>query len=534
VKHRRSNLRPLWGAIAASVILLSSCGSDESAPDESGAPSTDANEVASGDEQEVLEVQQGGESSVVQPIDAATLDPTTVINSPSQGSTALNAIYDVLFTMSDDGNFSPGLATDFSTSDGTTWTMTLRDGVQFSDGTPFDADAVAQQWQRSKDNIRSSGWAHLQNALEMAVVDELTFEVTFDAPNHHFDQTVPWTSLVWIPSPTAMTAAGDNFGNAPVGAGPFVLESRIPSAETVLVRNPDYWDAPLPHLDVLTIRTIPDPQQGFDSVVTGGADAYVTLADQWAVQAEDNGLTRFGIEQIGGSGFLFGTTRPPFDDPLAREAVYLAVDRTQLNEMAADGAWTVPDTLFPEGSRFHSDDATFPEHDPERAQDLLDQLADSGNAVEFTISTTEGEAQARAVALQTLLSQYDNLDVAVETLPGASYGTTLYTGDFDMAIYGFGGTDPEPAVATMRTDHPLPIATMGSAEIDEAVRAGREATDDAGREDAYGSLTRAFNELHMMLFTGRNHNWVAMREDVSGAEMYGQGSVVLTRYGRVD
>jgi peptide/nickel transport system substrate-binding protein len=508
----------------------------EAAEDTTATEDTDdeaAATTAVADDESAAEVQDGGESTVIQFTDAQSLDPTIIINSPTQGSTIMNALYDVLFLIGPDGEIEPRIATDFSTEDGLTWTMTLRDDVVFSDGTPFNAQAVADQWLRIKDNIRSSGWSILQNATSITAVDDTTFEITFDQPNRQFHQAVIWSDLVWIPSATAYAAEGENFGNAPVGAGPFLLENRTPSAQTTFVRNPDYWQEGLPKLDSLTVLTIPDPQQGYDTLTTGGADAYMSMPQRFALQAQDAGLTALPYDQIGGSGWLFGTKRPPFDNPTAREAVWLAMDMDELNEVVGGGVSDVPETLIQESSPMYDASTVFPDADPARAQELLDQLAAEGTPVSFTIATTEGAASQRAVAIQTQLAQFDNLDVQVEVIPGPEYGTTLFTGDFDLAIYGFGGIDPEPAFASFRSDAPLPIAAMNNAEIDAAIQAGREATTVEERTAAYADLAAAFNDEYRMRFENRNYNWVVLNEDVGGTVQYGQGSVLLDGYGQV-
>jgi peptide/nickel transport system substrate-binding protein len=513
--------RSLTAVVLALGLLGAACGGNDDTAG-GGGGGADDNRVA----------RSGGAATVIQPFDAASLDPNAVINSPSQGSSALNAIYDVLFTVDNRGELTPGLATDFSTQDGITWTLTLREDVEFTDGTPFDAEAVKAQWERSAEDPRSSGWSHLQEVASMNVVDPRTLEVVRTTPNRQFHHMVAWTNLVWIPSPTAVAEQGDDFGNHPVGAGPFVLQTRTPNASTVLERNPDYWQDGLPMLDSLTFTTVHDQQQAYDTLVSGGAQAAVNVPDQFAAQAEEAGLTLVGTDQVGGSGWLFGTDRPPFDDPRARQAVYLAVDMEDFSESFTNGAGEVARTFFPENSPFYNPDITFPEPDPEEAQRLLDELAADGEPVSFTITVPAGgDAAEMGEYLQTQLSGFDNLEVEVETIDGSTYGTTLYSGDFDLAVYAFLGVDPEPAVASMRSNHPIPIGSMDSPAIDQAVQEGRTAADEAGRRAAYDDLTTALNDEYRMMWMFRNYAWSVEAADVTGITSYGQGSPLWTEFG---
>jgi peptide/nickel transport system substrate-binding protein len=523
-KTLRKPVRAIAAITLAVAMFATACGgsSGDDATDEGGQPTTDA--VAT----------TGGSSTVIQPVDATSLDPTTIINSPSQGSAPLSAIYDGLYTVDRETDaIEPRIATDFSSPDGITWTLTLRPDVTFSDGTAFDATAVKTQWEKVKGNIRSTAYSYIQDVTAMNVVDATTLEVVLGSPNRQFFQLIPWSPLTWIPSPTAVAATGADFGNRPVGAGPFVLESRTPGSETVLVRNPTYWQEGLPKLDTLRITTITDPQQAYDTLTTGGADSSLNVPDVFAVQAEEQDYTLLDSNQIGGAGWLFGTKRAPFDDIRARKAVYLALDMDALNDTVANGAATVPKTLFPEGTPFHNPDVTFPEPDAVEAQRLFDELAAEGNPVSFTIVNAGGNSNNQAIGLQTQLAEFDNVDVEVQVLDGSSYGTTLFSGDFDLAVYGFGGSDPEPALASMRSTHVIPIASMGSPEIDQLIIDGREATDRAGRQEAYDALTTEVGDLYRMLFMNVNHAWAVESPEVTGMTVYGQGTSFFENYGRV-
>ena len=182
---------------------------------------------------------------------------------------------------------------------------------------------------------------------------------------------------------------------------------------------------------------------------------------------------------------------------------------------------------------FRSPDITFPAHDPEEAQRLFDELAAEGTPVDFTIVTPGGDAGRRAVAIQTQLSTFDNVEVGVEAIDASNYGRTLYGGDFDMAAYGFRGLDPEPQVASMRTTHQIPIASLGSAVVDEAVAEGRSASDTAGRKAAYDKLTRAMIDEYRIIFEHRLLATTLEAPDVTGIVAYNSGSPLFAEFGYV-
>lgn len=513
--------RAVLVTLTALVVLASACGGGSESESGSGR-STPVSEFDG-------EIASGGEATLIVQSDAQSLDPTTVINSNTQGSTLLNAIYDVLFTVDPDGEVVPRLATGFSTTDGLTWTLTLREGVTFTDGTPFDANAVKAQWERVNGNIRAATAASvLDRYLEsLTVVDPLTLHVQLTTPNFQFHHAVVWGSLVWVPSPTAVAAEGDDFAQNPVGAGPFTIASRTPGAETVLERNPDYWEEGSPKLDTLTLAVINDEQQAKDTFETEGADASL-------LYREDDAAEHYRVESIpliGGNCWLFGTNGV-FADLRARQAVYDALDMDQLNENVFEGKQTVARSLFPEGTEFHNPDISFPEPDPAEAQRLFDELAAEGNPVSFTIKGTTGN-QAQMVEVQTQLQAFDNVEVEVETVDPATYGTSLFSGDFDLAVYGVTGMDPIPAVESFRSDWMLPIASMGSPEVDAALDATVQTADHDARQAAFDELQTLVNDQFLFKWMMQNFTYATMHEDVAGLELYGQGSVLVHGFGRV-
>jgi len=204
-----------------------------------------------------------------------------------------------------------------------------------------------------------------------------------------------------------------------------------------------------------------------------------------------------------------------------------------LNKNFLNGAGEVPTTFFPKSSPFYNPAIKFPKANAKKAQRLLNQLASDGHPVSFTIVTPPSSAADSAIYLQTQLSRFKNLDVHVKSIDGPTFGISLFSGDFDMAAYSFTGTDPEPSVARMRTTHPVPIASMGSAVIDEAVQEGRTAPDIAGRKAAYDKLTKDLNKQYKMKWMSRDHAWVVETPGVTGIASYGQGSQLWDAFGYV-
>jgi peptide/nickel transport system substrate-binding protein len=478
-----------------------------------------------------IKVKEGGSASIISFSDAPSLDPTTVINADTQGSTVMDAIYGVLFTTNAEGTVQPGLATSFSSLDGLTWTLKLRPGVKFSDGTPFDATAVMDQWTRIAGNIEAGGtWAALKYfGASMSVVNPLTLQVVLTTVDRQFQQLVVWSQLEWIPSPTAVASEGANFSQKPVGAGPFLLKSRIPNVDEVLVRNPTYWEQGYPKLNTLTIKIIADQTQAQNAFDTSEAQATVYYDEQTAKQ---KGYRTSLLSQIGADCWLFGTKAAPFNDIQAREAVYDAINMNTLNQDVFQGKETIETSLFPKGMPFYNPKISFPKPNKAKAQKLFNELAAEGKPVKFTIIGTTGNLSWME-DLQTQLDAFKNVDVSVKALDPATYGISLYTGAFQLAVYGVGGLDPEPAVESFRSNWPLPIASMDDPKIDADLTAGIEATTQAGRKAAYNALQLEMNAQYRILWMFDQDINVVYQKNVAGVKLYGQGSALVDGFGYV-
>lgn len=513
LRRRPVARRTMLAAFVASVALVvGACGG-------SSAMRTDDVEAGAPVRGGTMRVVQGGEPR--------SLDPATLVNAWVSNSLIGNALYGTLLVNDPETlEITPVLAESFDTADGgATFELKLREGLLFTDGTAYDAEAVRYNWERMRD--QNSGSPSLIQASQIAaleVTDPLTLRVTLASPNPHYAQAVVWGGLNWVASPTALEAGRQAFDEQPVGAGPYTMTQWRRQDHIVLERNPGY--EPAPYLDGIELVHNGDTNQRVNAVISG--DAGLAIEASWASlgRAEDAGL-RVIVEPTGGGQFLaLNTRRAPFDDERARRALALAIDIDALNEVVFAGRAELPRTLFDESSPFFAD-IPIPAHDPDAAQQLFDELAADGKPVSFTfLAYTSVENKAVAEAVQAQLSTFEGVDVQVEVLDFTSALPRLNSYDFDVAITSATILDPDTALwGNFHGDSTGNFSGINDPELNAAIDEGRTAAELEDRAAAYETAQQRIVDLNPAVWYIRTAPAAVLGEGVHGVQMYGMGSI---------
>ncbi|MCP4690318.1 MAG: hypothetical protein GY859_19855, partial [Desulfobacterales bacterium] len=276
------------------------------------------------------EPKHGGTLRWVGEVDARGFD---AIKTPVLlGTGMLTAIHvmEKLFETDEDGKLIPVLGLSATSSeDGKTWTIKLRRGVKFHDGTSFNADAVVKHWGRLLDpKNRYRGRILLKPILSVEKAGE--YEVRFLLKHVWlpFIDTLSnargFTTL--IPSPKAVDEGSHH--RAPVGTGPFVFKEWKPAVRIVLTKNPAYWRKGKPYLDEIVLRAITDHESRYAALASGQVD--MMLTDRPGHVKKLTGDPNFAstILEVGGAGYLaLNNSKPPLDDARVRRALAHAWDQ---------------------------------------------------------------------------------------------------------------------------------------------------------------------------------------------------------------
>lgn len=281
--------------------------------------------------------------------------------------------------------YHPGLATSWEGSeDATEYTFHLREDVIFHDGTPLTAEAVKISFDhivdpatQSRSTIGALGpYDHSE------VIDDYTVKIVFSEPNGAFLNNV--ASALFSPSsPTALAAAGADYGLHPVGTGPYRFKEWVVNDHVTLERNPDYaWGSPTfantgpGNFDELIFRIIPEASTRVNALKTGEVDLAENLPPQDLGQFANDPNFQVFFSDVTGMPYnmMINVAKPPTDDVLVRQALNFATSQEQIVQALYEGVYEPASNIFlPLTLGYDPELNDLYPYDPARAEALLDE-----------------------------------------------------------------------------------------------------------------------------------------------------------------
>ncbi|MGC0416763.1 ABC transporter substrate-binding protein [Embleya sp. AB8] len=482
------------------------------------------------------QAKSGGSLTMLAVQDSASLDPFKSAFVAVADEPRLAALYDPLFYLdASDNSVKAHLGESLTTADnGKTWTLKLRPGVKFSDGTPLNADAVKINWDMHAKAETQSQHRQAAAALTTKVVDENTLEITpLGMPNANLDRSIA-IDLTYVASPASLAKGPDEYRNKPVGAGPFKLESWTRGSQQVFVKNENYWqkDKGLPKLDKLTIKNVPDVKQQYNTVNSGGADVFISSDNATIAQAQKEiGIVQRTVD--GGQMIQFNMTKPPFDDPRARQAITLALDPAGIPKTLSNG-YVPAKGYFAQKSPFFDPANVQAAPDKAKAKQLFDELERDGKKVEFTYLLPQNPSSLKVAEwMQTQLADYKNVSMKLETLEiGAYIEKYALRRDFQAMLFQQWIVDPEPqSFNNWFSKSPTNFIGWNNPAVDAALITGRTSTDPAVRKKAYSDLQKAMvTDLPVWTYAESSIG-VLYNKKVTGVVQYNTGVFFMDRIG---
>jgi peptide/nickel transport system substrate-binding protein len=343
----------------------------------------------------------------------------------------LDNVYEGLVTLNDDGEIEPLLAESWTVSDdGLTYDFALQPDVTFSNGSPFDAEAVKFSIERVKDGWTSSLKTYMDVVSTVEVVSADEVKVTLSKPSNEwlFRMT---TRIGAMFSPDGV----DSLSTETVGTGPYELGAFTPGDSLELTARDDYWGDAVAIPDV-TFQFFTDSNAQNSALLSGTIDAIDTLQSIDTIsQFESSEAFTVNTGTTNSEVTLsMNNASGIFSDIRVRQAVQYGIDREALIQNAVAGKGTLIGSMVPPTDPWYEDLSEAYPYDVEKATALVAEAGVAGSTVRFRIPSLPS-VQAAAQIVQSDLAEI-GLNVEIETLdfPAVWLEQVFTNKDYDMSI----------------------------------------------------------------------------------------------------
>jgi peptide/nickel transport system substrate-binding protein len=569
----------LAAVIATFGMIAVGCGDDGGSTSEPGGTgSTGGNAVTT-----TAAPVVGGTLTMGMYSETAGLDPIVSSGNGVTGYIEMASIYDTIVrynptTGKYENNFAESVT---NNTDFTEWTVKLKPGIKFSDGTPYDAAAVVFGMNRHRSGVAgaptcaelyacprngTSSTAYMGVVKSIDAVDPLTVKFTLNEGWSSFPYALS-AEAAMIPSPTAMKKCDPTkdvrqceFNLKPVGAGPFKIDSFKAKDSISVVRNPDYFGGQV-YLDGITFVNSINDAGGPNTLaaLNAGTVQMAFLRDPATVAAGHD--KKYGgvstMEQAGGifllnsgvsvncaggkpeplcTGKADGPTQsnPPTKDPKVRQAIGAAIDPKVINDRGYDGKGLVGSELLQSDFRW-SPGVAGPKYDPAKAKQLVTEAKAAGwDGKLRLLYNSSPTAQAIGLAAQTMLQAVGidaSLDVGKDTT--AQINQVLVLRDYDVSGWGI-AISPDDGALWGLTQNLL--STSGSnrvgyknADVDKALKDLRVAKTDAEKKALYTIIAeRVAADLPVLPFA-KVEEYIAWTDKVHGVQQVNRSGVLFDK-----
>lgn len=418
----------------------------------------------------------------------------------TNGYVYANCLYDPLMAIAADGSVQPYLCASFTPNPAyDTWTMALRPGVKFHDGSALTAQVVVNNYTALKSSLLT-GQA-LTQVTSVVAQDAMTVVFTLQGPNPGFAAGLA-TQVGYVVGQAMIDQANAKVANpTPVGTGPFVYQSWTPNSHFTCTRNPNYWRAGLPYLDQINLRPIPDTIQREATLKTGGVDMIGStdpdtinrFKTQSGYQIVDSFHNIIGEPTM--AFIMLNCLKPPTNDLTLRQALAKGLDQATIQKIFGGGFAQPVSGVFLKGSPYYSA-TTYPSYDPSAAEQLVAQYKAQHGTPTIDLVTVTDPRLAELVQIVQAMWQKIGVNVTVSQIEQAELIDNFIAGDFQAATsYQFGAVDPDINYVWWSTTTVGPIGSIAlnfprnsDSVIEQNMLTGRHTTDQATHVQAYQTV----------------------------------------------
>lgn len=410
------------------------------------------------------------------------------------GEQVAGSIYDTLVRPTNDGKFAPYLAEKVDHSaDYKTWTLTLRSGIKFSDGSALDATVVKNNldaYRGKNPNRKALLFLFVfDNIADVKATGPLTVEVDMKKPWRDFESYLYADRRLGMMGQAQIDDVNGCAKNL-IGTGPFKLESWTVGQKYVLKPNPNYWrkgadGKPLPYLDELDYVPILDSNAQLNAfeggqtnvIMTSTAESVVKLR-QLAAQKKATLITSVRADELG--YLMLNAAKPPFDDQTMRLAAAEAVDYEQINRDIGRNVTPLTSQPFAPGNIAYNDAIKRIGYNPADAQKLVAAYTQTHGKPKVVITATTDPITAKTAAvIQNYLTKA-GFDASVATIDQAQLISGAIAGNFQIQTWrNHNGADPGEQYVWWHTGYPTNFGHIDDPIIDCLLDVGRSGQSEA-------------------------------------------------------
>ena len=545
---KKTKTKLLAVLLTAAMGALTACG---------GSGSSETTAAASGDTQAAAEttaavelapgesVSQDTDITAAMLVDFTTMDPMDTSDTLSGGIQRL--MMDGLFGFDDSMKIIPMLATDYeSNDDATEFTIHLREGIQFSDGTPWNAEAAKANFDRWGDkNLGLKRTTLLCNVLkETEIVDDYTVKVTLESPFGAFIPTLAHPACV-VMSPAVIAKGNEECAKNPVGTGQYTFVEWVAGEHATIALNKDWWgyDA-----DICGGTALVDPDAGFKTItfkpVSENATRVAMLQSGdaqfiWPVPTEsiealrgDSNVSVGQEEGIVVRYLMMNNQKAPFNDVRVRQAINYAINKDAYCAVVKNGIATPATSIIGPAVQYYKGNDVYA-YDIEKAKSLLAEAGypDGFKTTLMCASTTTNLKQCEFIQQQlaqvgidveinALESAVVNQKIQDVDVPGSEAEVDMYvigwspsTGDADWGIRPLMAIESEPPMS-------YNICYYENEEVDQLLKDALATADDSKRAEAYAKAQDIIWEESPLVCLANDANTWATSANMVDAKLF--------------
>lgn len=500
--------------------------------------------AARGNASAAPQIRNGGTLTIGLAEEPDALDPT--LARTFVGRMVFLSMCEKLYDLDSHLNIVPQLAAALPTvsKDKLTYTIKLRSGIKFNDGTTFDAAAVKTSLDRDltlKGSVRASEISPIKT---VDAVGANTVVLHLSTPySPLLSQLADRAGMVM--SPKALAAEGTNFAQNPVCVGPFMFKDRVAGDHITLVKSPYYYDKAKVHLSSIVYKIMTDPSSRTQSLRAGDIQVedriqstdVPTLQKDSSVQLIKSvtigyqGLT-LNIGNQHGVGKGYSTLGTPIAKSAAvREAFEDALDRTTINKVVFGGL-NLPDCfpIAPSSSWYKAVTAGIPCDLHANVAAAKKALASAGISTPINVQLLLGGTDpinARLGQVIQAMEKQVGINVSIQATDFTTSLNRGTAGQFDVYAVGWSGrVDPDGDIyGFVATPGTLNYSGYSNNRIDYILNGARKSLTTQARDTLYHAALAQLAKDRPLIYLYHPIYYFGVAKNVTGVQVYGDGLI---------